>query len=117
MIRRIGSALALLWGVANIDAETLVEKAYEAGQLDLHGANISTGGYARSDRSSDCISGDSAARFCGTPHVVQAMAAVPHLTLNTPAPGKIVQRRPCTLMPFRPAAGSAFTTISRGLRA
>ena len=40
MIRRIGSALALLWGVANIDAETLVEKAYEAGQLDLGTALI-----------------------------------------------------------------------------
>ena len=80
MIRRIGSVLALLWGVANIDAETLVEKAYEAGQLDLGTALIyQLEGMRDRTNLPTAYQEILPHAFCGTPHVVQAMAAVPHL--------------------------------------
>ena len=96
MIRRIGSALALLWGVANIDAETLVEKAYEAGQLDLGTALIYQLEGMRDQTDLPTAYREVIPRaFCGTPHVVQAMAAVPHLDAEYGRRlGKIVQRRP-----------------------
>ena len=96
MIRRIGSALALLWGIAHVDAETLVEKAYEAGQLDLGTALLYQMQGMRDKTELPIAYQESMPHaFCGTPHVVQAMSAVPHMDADYARRlGKLMQRRP-----------------------
>ena len=96
MIRRIGSALALLWGIAHVDAETLVEKAYEAGQLDL-GTALLYQLQGMRDRTELPIPYRESMphAFCGTPHVVSAVSALPHMDADYARRlGKLVQRRP-----------------------
>ena len=96
MIRRISSALALLWGIAHVDAETLVEKAYEAGQLDL-GTALLYQLQGMRDRTELPIAYRESMphAFCGTPHVVHAVSALPHMDADYARRlGKLVQRRP-----------------------
>ena len=96
MMRRIGSALALLWGIAYVDAETLVEKAYEAGQLDL-GTALLYQMQGMRDKTELPIAYQEimSHAFCGTPHVVQAVSALPHMDADYARRlGKLMQRRP-----------------------
>lgn len=96
VIIRIGFALALLCGAASVEAETLVEQAYGAGKLDLGTALLYQMQGMRDVQSLPPAYREQPQRaVCGTPHAVQAVAAMSHLGEEyRQRLGKIVQRRP-----------------------
>ena len=88
-------AVLLLFALP-IQAKTLIEKAYEAGELDLETALIYQVLSVRAPNQLPAIYRESdGLAVCGTPHLVQAMSAAPDLSAEYQARlGKLAQRRP-----------------------
>ena len=87
-------AVLLLFALP-IQAKTLIERAYEAGELDLETALIYQVLSVRAPDQLPAIYRESGGlAVCGTPHLVQAMSAAPNLSADFQARlGKLVQRR------------------------
>ena len=88
-------AVLLLFALP-IQAKTLIEKAYEAGEFDLETALIYQVLSVRAPNQLPAIYRESdGLAVCGTPHLVQAMSAAPDLSAEYQARlGKLAQRRP-----------------------
>ncbi len=99
MMKWIGSALTFFCCMVQVSAaKTPVEEAYEAGVLDLGTALIyQVEGMRDMRRLPSALRHQPQRAYCGTPHVVQAVAAAPQLD-ETYRQGvaKLVQRRPST---------------------
>ena len=87
-------AVLLLFALP-IQAKTLIEAAYEAGELDLETALIYQVLSVRAPDQLPAIYRESGGlAVCGTPHLVQAMSAAPNLSADFQARlGKLVTRR------------------------
>ena len=96
MTTKIPVALLLFFSIHPVQAKTLIETAYESGELDLETALIYQVQSLRDPDALPAAYRETHTRaLCGTPQLVQAVNAIPQLgTDYRQRLGKLIQRRP-----------------------